>query len=144
MSERVAACYDPASHMTRFTLILPAAGNSSRFGSNKLLASLGGETVFARTLAAFADHPALAGVIVASQHPNVLQQAAVKVVARIEARGVPVLFVPGGDSRAQSVANAANAANPDVEFLAFVGYWFTSTPPPPYPHPPPPPPRQCH
>lgn len=106
--------------LPRFTLILPAAGTSSRFGSNKLLASLAGETVFARTLMAFADHPALAGVVVASQHPNVLQQAAIRSLEQYAARNVPVSFVPGGDCRAQSVANAAAAAAAaaDVEWLA--------------------------
>ena len=105
-------------NLPRFTLILPAAGTSSRFGSNKLLASLGGETVFSRTLSAFLDHPSLAGVVVSSQHPNALRQASIKTLDKFEARGIPVQFVAGGDCRAQSVANAAAAAPEDVEWLA--------------------------
>lgn len=104
--------------LPRYTLILPAAGSSSRFGSNKLLASLGGETVFARTLSAFLHHPSLAGVVVASSQPNALRQASIKTLDLFESRNIPVKFVPGGDCRAQSVANAAAASSEDVEWLA--------------------------
>lgn len=103
---------------SRFTLILPAAGSSSRFGANKLLASLGGEPVFSRTLLAFLDHPGLAAVVIASMHPNALRQAAVKALGRAEIQGISVQFVEGGDCRAQSVANAATASPADVEWLA--------------------------
>lgn len=103
---------------SRFTLILPAAGTSSRFGSNKLLAPLGGEPVFSRTLLAFLDHPSLAAVVIASMHPNALRQAAVKALARAESQGIDVQFVEGGDCRAQSVANAVAASPADVEWLA--------------------------
>jgi len=115
---RVQHC--PRRRMTtsRFTLILPAAGSSSRFGTNKLLAPLGGEPVFSRTLLAFLDHPSLAAVVIASMHPNALRQAAVKALARAESQGIDVQFVEGGDCRAQSVANAVAASRPDVEWLA--------------------------
>ncbi|QOV90315.1 2-C-methyl-D-erythritol 4-phosphate cytidylyltransferase [Humisphaera borealis] len=104
--------------LPQFTLVLPAAGTSSRFGSNKLLASLGGETVFNRTLNAFLAHPALAGVVVATQDPNALRQASIRTLDKFEARGIPVQFVAGGDCRAQSVANAVTAAAADIEWIA--------------------------
>jgi CTP:molybdopterin cytidylyltransferase MocA len=66
----------PAQTLPRFTLILPAAGGSTRFGSNKLLASLAGEPVIARTISAFLDHPSLAGIVIAASQPNAIRQRA--------------------------------------------------------------------
>lgn len=102
----------------RFALVLPAAGTSTRFGSNKLLAMLGGEPVVARTLRAFGDHPQLAAVVFAASQPNALRQACVKAISAIEARGVPVLFAPGGASRAHSVRSAVAMVPGDVEWVA--------------------------
>lgn len=104
--------------LPRFTLILPAAGSSSRFGTDKLLAPLGGEPVVARTLSAFLDHPSLAAVVIAAARPNAIGQACGRAIERAEARGVAVAFVPGGATRAESVGNALAAAPADVEWVA--------------------------
>ena len=108
----------PLSVLPRFTLILPAAGGSSRFGTNKLLASLAGEPVISRTLSAFLDHPSLGGVVIAASQPNAIRQACVRVLDRAEAQGVPVTFAPGGDCRADSVRNALRLAGTAVEWVA--------------------------
>jgi 2-C-methyl-D-erythritol 4-phosphate cytidylyltransferase len=105
--------------LPRFTLILPAGGSSTRFGSNKLLAMLGGQTVIARTLACFLDHPSLAKVIVATSQPQAIEQACVPLLEDAERRGLPpVEFAPGGATRAESVANAIGLAPPEVEWVA--------------------------
>lgn len=108
----------PPSALPRFTLILPAAGGSSRFGTNKLLASLAGEPVIARTLTAFLDHPLLAGVVIAANQPDAIRQACVRVLDRAEAMGVPVTFAAGGDCRAESVRNALRLVGTAVEWVA--------------------------
>ncbi|HEX8913206.1 MAG TPA: 2-C-methyl-D-erythritol 4-phosphate cytidylyltransferase, partial [Humisphaera sp.] len=104
--------------LPRFALVLPAAGSSNRFGSNKLLAMLAGEPVVSRTLGRFADHPSLAAVVFAASQPNAIRQACVKLIAAIEARGVPVTFAPGGANRAESVRSAVQAVPADVEWVA--------------------------
>jgi 2-C-methyl-D-erythritol 4-phosphate cytidylyltransferase len=104
--------------LPRFTLVLPAAGSSTRFGSDKLLATLGGEPVVARTLAAFLDHPALAGVVFAAAKPDEIRRACAAPLARAAAMGLPVRFVPGGPTRAESVGGAVAAAAADVEWVA--------------------------
>ena len=107
----------PAENLPRFTLILPAAGSSLRFGSNKLLASLAGEPVIARTIAAFLDHPSLAGIVIAAHQPNAIRQACVRVFDRAEAKGVPITFAPGGDCRADSVRNALRLAGTAIDWV---------------------------
>jgi len=86
--------------MTRFAVILPAGGVSSRFGSDKLDQQLGGMRVIDRTLAAF-------------QHRQDVVQI---VVAGRELLGTT--FAPGGDSRAQSVRNALELMTPEIEWIA--------------------------
>jgi hypothetical protein len=105
--------------LTRFTLILPAGGNSTRFGSNKLVAMLGGEPVIARTLRAFLDHPLLAKIIIATGQPNLIRQVCVDLLEDGERRGLPLVeFAPAGATRAESVANALAMAPQDVEWVA--------------------------
>lgn len=103
---------------SRFALIIPAAGASTRFGTNKLLAMLAGETVISRTLSAFANHERLARVVIAAAHSNALRQACEKVIAKIEARGIAVDFCIGGACRAESVHHAVNAVPEDIEWVA--------------------------
>src|SRR4051812_738307 len=104
--------------LPRFTLILPAGGSSSRFGSNKLLAMLAGEPVIARSLAGFLDIPSLARVVIACSQPNLIRQACVRAIDRFERAGIAVDFAPGGPTRAESVGSALKAAPADVEWAA--------------------------
>lgn len=104
--------------LPRFTLILPAGGSSTRFGSNKLLAMLRGQPVITRTLNCFIDHPMLAKVVIATSQPAEIQQACVEVLEAARQRQIPVEFVPGGPSRAESVRNALAAAPAEVEWVA--------------------------
>src|SRR3954470_8267698 len=108
---------DSPPPITRFTLILPAGGKSIRFGSNKLLAMLGGEPVIVRTLRAFLDHPLLAKVVIATAEPNLIRQACIDLLEESERHGLPsVEFAPAGATRAESVANALAMAPQDVEW----------------------------
>jgi 2-C-methyl-D-erythritol 4-phosphate cytidylyltransferase len=102
----------------RFTLVIPAAGNATRFGSNKVLALLAGEAVIARAVSAFVDHPSLAGVVIATQHPEPIRQACARAIERAADRGVPIDFVAGGGTRAESVHNAVRQAPAGVEWVA--------------------------
>src|SRR3954452_13579805 len=96
--------------LPRFTLILPAGGSSSRFGSNKLLAMLSGQPVIARTLGCFLDHPSLATVVIATSASDVIRQACAPRLEEAERRGLPVIFAAGGATRAESVRSALAAA----------------------------------
>jgi len=88
--------------MPRFAAIIPAAGKSSRFGRNKLMEVLDGQSVLWRSVNAFARRADVAGVFVAG--------------AMIDA--TKVHCVPGGACRAESVRMAAMAVPADVEWVA--------------------------
>ena len=88
------------------TAIIAAGGRGTRFGGGQLkqLLSVGGRAVLDRSVAVFANHPAVAEVIVAlpeelvSDPPAYLRAGSVRVVA-------------GGVRRQDSVANAFRAAS---------------------------------
>lgn len=89
--------------MTPFVAILPAGGSSTRFGSNKLTATLAGQSVLWRSIQAFAQRRDVAGVILAG--PTLVDAAKVR-------------CVPGGRCRAESVRNALLAVPAEVEWVA--------------------------
>lgn len=99
--------------MSRFALILPAAGRSSRFGGSrsKLLEPLLGSAVIARSLQPFLDRVDLAKVLIPCGDSSSLQQAIAFDDSRIE-------FCPGGDSRAGSVYEALKRVPAEVEWVA--------------------------
>ena len=97
--------------MPQFALILPAAGQSTRFGGgrNKLLERLGPWPVVGHTYRAFASRDDVAYVVIATADPEPIRQA-------IPSAGA--VYCPGGPSRAHSVLNAVRRVPADVEWVA--------------------------
>ena len=97
--------------MHEFAVVIPAAGSSTRYGGprNKLLETLGGETVIARTVAAFLAREDVAQVIL----PTGLDE-----IRDILPRDSRVVFCPGGETRAHSVWNGLRAVPAEVEWVA--------------------------
>src|SRR5436190_4462309 len=102
--------------MPRFAAILPAAGNSTRFGgpTHKLLADLAGEPVLARSLWAFLQRDDVVQVIVPTTFSAEHLAAASPALARCLSDDRLTLCA-GGASRAQSVHAALVQVRADVE-----------------------------
>jgi 2-C-methyl-D-erythritol 4-phosphate cytidylyltransferase len=89
--------------MAQFAVIIPAAGRSTRFGTNKLLETLDGVAVLDRTLRAFEQRSDVAQIIVASNDPLTAPK---------------VTTCKGGSTRAESVLNALRAVPSNIEWVA--------------------------
>ena len=110
----------------RVSLIIPAAGLSSRFHqsllssdktlapkSSKLFYSLGEEPVLLKTLRAFSNIPAIKETIVAIS-PEMRRE--VKAWTRY-LKGTEVRWIPGGKSRAESVWKALLKTSPRSQWI---------------------------
>jgi len=101
--------------MTPFAAILPAAGRSTRFGSDKLLTPLAGRPLIAHALAAFLARPDVAAIVI----PTHQKQA---MAAALEPLGLlsdhRVVFCAGGPTREQSVEHAVRVVAPQIEWVA--------------------------
>jgi len=105
--------------MTSFAVILPAAGSSSRFGTNKLAADINGRTVLQRSLAAFLHRDDVSHVIIAANDYATVHDALVRPPFSPALLANPKLnFCNGGPSRAHSVALALAAVPTDVQWIA--------------------------
>lgn len=100
--------------MTKVCAIILAGGSSARMGGvDKVFVPLGGQTVLARSIAAFDEHPDITGIIVVSRAD------ALEDVKRIAAPFSKVCGVTvGGSNRFQSVQNGISAAGEDAEYFA--------------------------
>jgi 2-C-methyl-D-erythritol 4-phosphate cytidylyltransferase len=96
-------------------VILPAAGKSSRFGSDKLRAPLRGTPVVIHTVLTFVNHPSVACVIIAQ---GVDGPIATLADGRFEPVHAKVQVIRGGPNRAQSVWNALKQVPEMVEWVA--------------------------
>lgn len=105
--------------MPRFAAILPAAGNSTRFGGpiHKLLADLAGEPVLARSLRAFLQRDDVVQVIVPTTFSAERLAAASSALARCLTDDRLILCA-GGTSRAESVRAALAHVRADIEWVA--------------------------
>lgn len=105
--------------MPQFAAILPAAGQSTRYGgpTNKLLAGLAGEPVLARSLGAFLDRTDVAGVFLPTALPlRDNPDLAPALASRL--RDPRVTLCAGGPSRAESVRAALRLVPPKIEWVA--------------------------
>ena len=92
----------------RFTVILPAGGSSSRFGRDKLLASLAGMPVIARTAGLFASREEIEQIIIATSRRDEIEPL---LIPHLPAHTHGKLaFAPGGACRAESVRHALSMA----------------------------------
>jgi 2-C-methyl-D-erythritol 4-phosphate cytidylyltransferase len=103
--------------MPRFAVILPAAGQSTRFGAadKKPFLDLAGRAVWLHAATAFAarvDVCQLLLVVAPDDRPAFEQRFAAEVAA------VRADVVDGGSARFESVANALARLRPEVEFVA--------------------------
>lgn len=89
----------------RFAAVLPAAGVGARagFAENKVLRPFGGASALRRSASAFALHPLIGTVAVCVAEAD--RAAAARETAGLNG----VIFVPGGETRTQSVKNALEA-----------------------------------
>jgi 2-C-methyl-D-erythritol 4-phosphate cytidylyltransferase len=95
-----------------FAVVMPAAGSSSRYGRNKLLEMLDGQTVIERSLRAFLSRGDVAAVVLAASD-NAIRSAIGSL-----AEDPRLLLVPGGSCRAKSVQAAVAALPAEVEWVA--------------------------
>jgi len=89
--------------MDSLAVIIPAAGRSSRFGSNKLEADLCGKSVFNRSIEAFARRDDVKQIVVAGRTVDGSNK---------------LRSVPGGACRAESVLLALHAVDPGIQWVA--------------------------
>ncbi|KAF1720037.1 2-C-methyl-D-erythritol 4-phosphate cytidylyltransferase [Pseudoxanthomonas wuyuanensis] len=97
-------------------VVMPAAGRGTRFGGElpKQYLQVGGQPLFAHTLAALFAHPAVAGAVVA------VSQNDADWPGWREFAGKPVLSCVGGATRAESVLAGLNALPETVRADDFV------------------------
>jgi 2-C-methyl-D-erythritol 4-phosphate cytidylyltransferase len=103
--------------MVDFSVILPAAGSSTRFGSpvNKLLQDLGGLPVLTRTLLQFAQRADVREIVIAT-HDRV---AALQCVEKLRpALREKIRLCAGGTCRAGSVRAGLEAVANGIEWVA--------------------------
>src|ERR1700722_19239879 len=96
-----------------FTLIVPAAGESRRYGRNKLLEPLAGKPILFHTLNAFLARHDVAQIVLATGY-DFSQDTDIAPLLRDER----VTVCAGGACRAESVRNAVLAAPEKVEWIA--------------------------
>ena len=98
--------------MVEFAVVIPAAGSSTRYGGarNKLLETLGGEAVIARTVRAFLARRDVARVIL----PTGLMSELRAILPRDER----VVLCEGGETRAHSVWAGLKQAPESVQWVA--------------------------
>lgn len=94
-------------------VILPAAGESRRYGRNKLLEPLAGKPVLFHTLSAFLFRPDVAEIILATTHDFSTDSHLAELLKNPRIR-----LCPGGACRAESVRQAARAAAGNASWLA--------------------------
>lgn len=90
-------------------VILPAAGRSVRFGSDKLRAIVGGRRVIDRTIDVFLGHAEVAWIVVVTNDPTLIDSSRWRGEERIRVVG-------GGSCRAQSVQCGLRALPASIEW----------------------------
>lgn len=106
--------------MSKFAVIIAAAGRSSRFGSQsprekKVFRELQGRPVWLRSVEAFVDRPDVAQTIVIVS-PDDLEWFKEKYAPNLGFRDLDI--VAGGAERADSVMNALARVQSDIDFVA--------------------------
>lgn len=97
------------NRMHQFSVIIPAAGVSARFGANKLTADLVGVPVIVRAVHAFLDREDVAEIVLATRDRSTLE-------ALFPNRLSKLRWTDGGRTRAQTVQIAAKSST--SEWLA--------------------------
>ncbi|HEX8325472.1 MAG TPA: 2-C-methyl-D-erythritol 4-phosphate cytidylyltransferase [Tepidisphaeraceae bacterium] len=103
--------------MSPVAVLIPAAGLSSRFGSNKLHATLLGQSVLLRTVRAFLSHPATANIVLATPVGRPPRDTLPADLLAILDEYPRIRLVEGGPTRAHSVRRALEASM-DLDWVA--------------------------
>jgi len=93
----------------RVSAIINCAGKGTRFGSNKLLAIVGGRTVLERTVQHF-DHPQIDEVVVTVSKEHAATYRAIL----DEATSLPITYAMGDSERHLSAKNGLDATTGDL------------------------------
>jgi 2-C-methyl-D-erythritol 4-phosphate cytidylyltransferase len=103
--------------MPDFAVIIPAAGQSTRFGgtTSKLFQLLAGRPVIAWTLSAFANRDDVRQIVVGATDPDAVRNCAKSLDKPALAK---LKICPGGTCRADTVRLAALACDPSIEWIA--------------------------
>lgn len=104
--------------MATYAVILPAAGSSSRYGSNKLFATLAGKLVLRHTLEAWQRQTADCAAIVLATPQGGKWTDIPPELERQLGQIKNLRLIPGGANRAQSVYNALQAVPVEIEWVA--------------------------
>src|SRR5947208_15318337 len=102
--------------MIEFAAILPAAGNSLRFGGDKLRHHLGGIPVISRSIRAFAQRDDVSLVMIPLR-PQVAEDPDEHDRVRAS-HPTKVQTCAGGESRAHSVMNALREIPATIDWIA--------------------------
>ncbi len=99
----------------RVTAIIAAGGSGRRLGSSapKQLLDLGGQSILARSVAAFDSHPAISDIVVVVP-PDLARSDADVHIGQTTRK---VIVVAGGARRQDSVANAFAVVDPSAEIV---------------------------
>lgn len=103
--------------MPEFAVIIPAAGQSTRFGgqTSKLFQHLAGRPVLTWTLAAFVNRADVRQIVIATTDPDAIRDCAGSLDKSVLAK---LKICPGGTCRADSVRVAALACDSSIEWVA--------------------------
>lgn len=99
----------------RITAVIPAAGSSTRMGTNKLLLSLDGMPVLAHTLLAFEHCTLIDDIIIVCREQDIVPYG--KLAQDFACTKVRHI-ARGGQTRTESVLAGLNACEPDTAFVA--------------------------
>jgi 2-C-methyl-D-erythritol 4-phosphate cytidylyltransferase len=91
------------------SVIITAAGNSTRFGENKLLLDLGGKPLIVRTVEQFSKSPQIDEIIVATRRQDIENYQKL-----FEMHGQDVKVVEGGKERIESLFNGLKASKGNI------------------------------
>ncbi|MDB5325921.1 MAG: ispD [Phycisphaerales bacterium] len=103
--------------MAPASVLIPAAGLSTRFGRNKLHEMLLGKSVLLRTVEVFLSHPATACLVIATPIGSKPRDTLPADLLPIVDQSGRIRLVEGGPTRAHSVQRALEASM-DLDFVA--------------------------
>ena len=91
------------------SVVITAAGNSTRFGENKLLLEIAGKPVIVRTVEQFVKCPQVGEIIVATRKQDILNYQEL-----FRKYDFNIKVVEGGSERIESIYNGAKASHGDI------------------------------
>lgn len=94
------------------SIIIVASGNSTRFGENKLLVDILGQSVIERTISAFSCHEKVSEIILVCRQEDILEFSNI-----CSSQDFNIKIVSGGNTRTHSTLNGLNACSKDAQII---------------------------